>query len=55
MYSNEEKTDMIQIYGECNKNASSVYQYIFFKFFLFSQFRLTKRMTFMSKFVKLHS
>jgi succinyl-CoA synthetase alpha subunit len=24
MYSNDEKTDMILIYGECNKNASAV-------------------------------
>jgi hypothetical protein len=24
MYSNNEKTDMILIYGECNKNASAV-------------------------------
>jgi hypothetical protein len=24
MYSNDEKTDMILIYGECNKNASDV-------------------------------
>jgi succinyl-CoA synthetase alpha subunit len=23
MYSNDEKTDMILIYGECNKNASA--------------------------------
>jgi hypothetical protein len=45
MYSNEEKTKMILIYGECNKNPSDVAplcrQY-------FSQFYLTKRMTFMS-------
>jgi hypothetical protein len=24
LYSNDEKTDMILIYGECNKNASAV-------------------------------
>jgi hypothetical protein len=24
MYSNDEKTDMILIYGECNKNAPAV-------------------------------
>jgi hypothetical protein len=24
MYSNDEKTDMILIYGECNKNACTV-------------------------------
>jgi hypothetical protein len=24
MYSNNEKTDMIMIYGECNKNVSAV-------------------------------
>jgi hypothetical protein len=47
MHSNDEKTDMILIYGEFNKNAKNSS--------FFSQFHLTKGMAFMSKFTKLHS
>jgi hypothetical protein len=46
MYLNDEKTDMILIYGECNKNASVLGVY---------EVHLTKRMTFMTQFAKLHS
>jgi hypothetical protein len=57
MYSNDEKTDAN---GITIKNTSAVarlcrQQTYSQKFFVFSQFHLTKRMTFMSKFTKLHS
>jgi hypothetical protein len=60
MYSNDEKTDMILIYGECNTNASAVARLFKQepfpqKLFVFSLFHLTKRMTFISKFTKLYS
>jgi hypothetical protein len=45
---------MIITYGECNKNAYAEKTFSQ-KLFVFSQFHLTKRMTFMSKFMKLHS
>jgi hypothetical protein len=48
MYSNDEKTEMILIYGGCNKNASAVARLCRQKtfsqnLFVFSQFPLTKR------------
>jgi hypothetical protein len=48
MYSNDEKTDMMLIYGECNKNASAVARFcrqlkFSQKLFIFSQFHLTKQ------------
>jgi hypothetical protein len=55
VYSNDEKTDMTLINRECNKNASAVARLCRQKLFVFSEFRLTYRMTFMSKFTKLHS
>jgi hypothetical protein len=59
MYSNDKKTDMSLIYGECNKNASAVAplcrQYTCPpKLFVFTILGITKRMTFMSKFTKLY-
>jgi hypothetical protein len=51
MYSNDEKTDMIVIYEECNKNASVLGVYEDPKLIV----HLTKRMTFMTQFTKLHS
>jgi hypothetical protein len=51
---------MILIYGECNKNAPTVARLcgketFSQKLFVFLEFYVTKRMTFMSKFTKLHS
>jgi succinyl-CoA synthetase alpha subunit len=60
MFSSDEKTDIILICGECNKNASAVtrlcrQETFYQKRFVFSQFHLAKRITFISKFTKLHS
>jgi hypothetical protein len=45
---------MILTYGECNKNTYAEKTFSQ-KLLVFSQFHLTKRMTSMSKFMKLHS
>jgi hypothetical protein len=41
IYGNDEKTDMILIYRECNKNASAVARLCRQKLFVFSEFLLT--------------
>jgi hypothetical protein len=51
MYSNDEKTDTIPIYGEFNKNTSAIVRLcrqFSQKLFRFSQFHSTKRLMFMS-------